>query len=448
MKQLFVSIYQRFARHRGFRKYLKNTSWILGGQAFRMGIGLVVSIAVARHLGPEDFGRFNFVQAVLALMSPVAMLGLNHVLRRETVEEPDKRDELLGTWYGLTLASSLLLFIGAVAITGLSGLPKEDFDLYLILCATLLVHPLGCINTWFFSQVRAQLSVVSVSGTLLLMAIVRLALIYVDAELRWFALAFLIETLAVTAVRCFFYVRHYASLALWRFSRERAERFLRNSWPLIITGLAVAVNQKVDQLVLGSLIGKSDLGDYASAVRVCLIWTFVPGMLATSLFTAIIHAKQRGEGIYRRRLQYYFDLNAALGMGIALPLSIFSPWIIDLLYGDQFTGAAPVLAVYAWGTVFTFLMVARMQCIVAENRMRFSMISTVLGAFVNLGLNLVLVPQFAGVGAAWASVLSLVFVVFVTTLVWRPTRPIGIQLLQSLFFFLRLHRLKPSGNKP
>ncbi len=446
MKKVLVSIFQRFASHRGFRKYFKNTSWILGGQAFRMGIGLVVSVAIARHLGPEDFGLFNFVQAVLALMSPVAILGLNHVLRRETVEEPENRDELLGTWYGLTLASSLALFVGAVVIAGVSELPRREFDLYLTICAVVLLQPLSCIPIWFFSQVRAQLSVLAVSLTLLLMAAVRLLLIYLGAELRWFALALLVEMVAVAFVQACFYLKHYASPTLWRFSRERARRFLRNSWPLIITGLAMALNQKVDQLVLGSLIGKSELGDYASAVRICLIWSFAPGMLATSLFTAIIHAKQRGEDIYRRRLQYYFDLNAALGLAIALPLSLLAPWIIDLLYGDQFAGAAPILSVYAWGTVFAFLMVARMQCIVAENLMRFSMVSMVLGALVNLVLNFALVPHFAGVGAAWASVLSLAFVVFGTTLGWRRTRPIGIQLLHSLLFVLRLHRLKPSGN--
>ncbi|MGF1483304.1 MAG: flippase [Opitutales bacterium] len=443
MRQFVRRGVRRLAEHKGFRRYFKNTSWILGGQAFRMFIGLVVNIAVARHLGREDFGTLNFVMAIVAILTPLTSVGLNHILRKETVEEPEKRDELLGTWYGICLVATLAVVSCLLAVLWLLGLPRQSFELYLILSAGLFGQPLLCVQIWFFSQVRAQLSVIATSVTLLILGATRLVLIYLDAELRWFALCVLLETVLIQSICLYTYKKHYASPLLWRFDWGRARHFLSLSWPLIISGLAMVLFTKIDQVILGALVSKAEVGEYAAAARISQVWTFVPSMLATSLFTAIINAKNRDETLFWRRLQSYFDLSAVLGLAIALPISLFSPLIINILYGQEFAGAASILAVQIWGNLLIFLSTARMQYLVAENLLRFSMVSTGLGALMNIGLNLLLVPEFEGVGAAWASIISQGFVVFGTTLAWPPTRRAAMALVLSLFFFLRLHRLKP-----
>ena len=61
-------LYQTARDHAGFKRYFKNTSWLFGGQMFRMLLGLFVSVAVARYLGPEDFGLFNYVIFNLVLI--------------------------------------------------------------------------------------------------------------------------------------------------------------------------------------------------------------------------------------------------------------------------------------------------------------------------------------------------------------------------------------------
>ena len=69
-------LYQVAREHAGFRRYFKNTSWLFGGQMLRMVVGLFVSVAVARYLGPEDFGLFNYVLSIVALAGAVGHLGL------------------------------------------------------------------------------------------------------------------------------------------------------------------------------------------------------------------------------------------------------------------------------------------------------------------------------------------------------------------------------------
>jgi len=56
--------------------------------------------------------------------------------------------------------------------------------------------------------------------------------------------------------------------------------------------------------------------------------------------------------------------------------------------------------------LFVFLGVARGQYLINEGLVRFSFFTTALGAIVNVGLNIILIPQYEGVGAAIATVIS------------------------------------------
>ncbi|HEB75051.1 MAG TPA: hypothetical protein ENJ04_01690 [Nitrospirae bacterium] len=83
-----------------------------------------------------------------------------------------------------------------------------------------------------------------------------------------------------------------------------------------------------------------------------------------------------------------------------------APFIISTLYGDAYAGAERIFAIHIWACLFVYLGVARGQYLINEGLIRVSFFTTALGAAVNVGLNLVLIPRYEGVGAAVASVIS------------------------------------------
>ena len=89
---------QKYLRHSGFVRYLRNTSWLAGGQAIRMVIGLLVSLAIARHLGPDDFGLFSLILSVVALVGVGSTLGIESVAKREFVVRPEEGPQTLQLW--------------------------------------------------------------------------------------------------------------------------------------------------------------------------------------------------------------------------------------------------------------------------------------------------------------------------------------------------------------
>ena len=136
------------------------------------------------------------------------------------------------------------------------------------------------------------------------------------------------------------------------------------------------------------------------------MWYFVPTALASSVLPALLRARQHNAAEYARRQQQYYDLSAAVAYALSVPVALVAPWVVRVAYGAEFAAAGPILAVHIWSSVFVFLGVARGQWLVNEGLQKFYLGTTCAGAVANVALNLVLIPRWGGLGAAWATVVS------------------------------------------
>jgi O-antigen/teichoic acid export membrane protein len=431
-------LYQGAHAHSGFQRYFKNSSWLFGGQLLRMVLGLFVSVAVARYLGPGDFGLYSYVSSIVALVGVVCTLGLQNVAKRDMVEFPEDRDEILGTCFSLSALAGLIGYAAMMLCVACMNVDSLALGMFALLGGSLLLSPFKFIEVWFQSQVKGNLSVVSTSTALLLFAVAKVAAIILGASLIWFAFIFLCESICVIVIQSILYRRNYASLAAWIGSWGRAKSLLSQAWPLIVSGIAVTVYMRIDQVMLGSMVGELAVGEYAAATRISTVWYFIPTLLAASLFPAIVNAKKQGEVFYMKRLQRYFDLNAALAYTIVLPFSFLAPWLIELLFGGQYAGSASILSIHIWTSLFVFTGVARGQYLITEGFFKFSLVATVTGAIVNIALNYYLIPLYSGVGAAVATLVSQFISALGTSFFYRKLSGICWLQLRSLFLIFRL----------
>lgn len=435
-------LYLQALEHPGIKRYFKNTSWLFAGQMFRMAIGLFVMVSMARYLGPADFGLYNFVLSIVAFIAVIASLGLENLAKRELVEQPDQRDEILGSCFTLSAIACVAAYALLLWVVVVSGADNYLIGIYALLGGTLLVTPFKFIETWFQSQVRGNLSVISTSVSLLLFAAVKVAAILAGLEFIFFCYIFLFESVSLVLIRAYMYVRHYHSIFKWRASIQRGKWLLAQSWPMILSGLAITVYMRIDQVMLGSMATEADVGIYAAATRISSVWYFIPSVLAASLFPAIMNAKKLGEEIYRQRLQRYFDLNAGLAYLIILPVSLLSGWIISVLFGEAYREAEPILMIHVWAALFVFIGVARGQFLVVEGYFRFSMFATVVGGVINAALNLVLIPKYFGFGAALATIIAQACSAFVSSFFFMPVRKIGYSQVKAICIFFRIKTLR------
>jgi O-antigen/teichoic acid export membrane protein len=215
---------------------------------------------------------------------------------------------------------------------------------------------------------------------------------------------------------------------------------LRDSWPLILSGVMVTIYMKIDQIMLGNMTSNEEVGNYAAAVRFSEIWYFIPLAICSSVFPAIIRAKQRSEEEYYDKLQQLYDLMAWISLVIAIPMTFAAIPLMTTLLGEEYTKAGEILAWHIWGGPFVFLGVARSQWLMAENMTRFSFATSLLGAITNIVLNLSLIPIYKGVGAALATAISYALAAYISCLFYPSMFYTAWMLTKALFIPFRIHQ--------
>lgn len=389
------------------QRVVGNTGWLLGDRVLRMVIGLVTSAIVTRHLGPGQFGLLAYAGAAVSLVGALATLGLDGIVVRDLVRAPDRAGETMGTALALKAVGGALTMLAALAFVA-ARRPGDAVAFWVVAAtaAATLFSTADVIDFWFQSRVESRYVVLARLGAFLVVAGARLLLVALGASVVAFAAAVAAEAALGALGLVVAYRVAPARAAGWRASGARARALLALSWPVIFSGLAIAVYMKIDMVMLAEMAGDTEAGVYGAATRVSELWYFIPMAVASSVAPSITAAKAQGEARYYARLEKLFHLLAATALAIAIPMTFLSTPLVRVLFGDAYVAAGPVLALHIWSALFVFLGVGQSPWTINEGLTRLDMYRTAAGAVVNVALNLVLIPRYGALGAAAATVVA------------------------------------------
>lgn len=405
------------------RKALANTGWLFADKIIRLGVGFLVWTWLARYLGPELFGLLNYAGSFVAIFSVMASLGLNGIVVRNLVRKPNSADTTLGTAFVLQVLGGIMAFVLALITISIIR-PNDDTakSIVVVLGLVMILKATEVVKFWFESNVQSKHTVCLENSVFLMFATIKALLILTGANLMAFVWATFAEGLVVAAGLLWVYGWRGGRLQAWRSRYECAKILLKDSWPLILSGLAVMVYMRIDQIMLGHMLGDQAVGIYSSAVRLSEVWYFIPMAITSSIFPSIIAAKKNTTRDYYRYLQRLYDMMVLIAVAIALPVSLWSHWITLYLFGDGYTAAGPVLTIHVWSSVFVFLGVASGNWFLLENMQVQAFYRTALGALVNVLANFVLIPMLGIIGAAVGTLIAQIFAAYLFDWFGRDTR--------------------------
>ena len=182
------------------------------------------------------------------------------------------------------------------------------------------------------------------------------------------------------------------------------------------------------------MLNNKEVGEYAAAVKLSEAWYFIPIAITSSVFPAILNSKKTDEKIYIRRLENLYGFMIVMTTIIAFIVTFLNREIIIVTYGSKYIEAAGPLAINIWAGIFVAMGVASGNWLLAEDLLKFSMYSTIIGAFVNIILNFVLIPIYGINGAAIDTVISYFIAGYFSLIFWRETRPNFWMLSKSILF--------------
>ena len=398
--------------HQGFMKYFKNTSWLFVERIFKMGIGFFVIIYLTRYLGPENFGLLSYSQSFVGIFTAFATLGIDVILVRELINNKESNDKLIGTAMTIKLIASIIA-IGLIFIINFTIEDKEAVLLTNIIAFTLVFQGINVLDTYFQANVISKFSAIANFISFVISSSIKLGLIFFEMELIYFAYALVFDSIVIALGYLYIYTKQNKSFILLKYDQNIAIYFIKNGWPLMMVALAAFIYTRTDQVMLKHLVGNEAVGNYAVAVKVSELFYFIPLLIAQSLFPKIVEMKQKSEKEYFYFLEKIYKLLVWSSIPIALGLFIFSDFIVSTLYGEQYKQASEVLSILAFAIIFNAIGTITTKVLYVEHYERKYLYRSILGMFVNIGLNFYFIPIYGIQGAAISTMITLFIIYYI-----------------------------------
>jgi O-antigen/teichoic acid export membrane protein len=414
-------------------RVFQNTVVVLGGRGAGLILSAGTSVVLARYLGRERLGAYGAIYAYLTLYSWLATFGLEPILAREAAQRRTEASGIFFTGFAISVAFALAGTGLALLFAPLFGYGGQLRLLVFLAALDILLFPSIRIFGIVFQVDMQQWYNVGIGlarQALWLVAVVLLA--FGRAAFVWVILAR--TSCAVVEVGLVLFVtlqRRFLSRP-WTFSFDRARQFVRYGFPLALSVVAVGIYHRIDQVMLHKIVSDQALGPYVVAVQMVEQFSVFPVALVSSLFPVLSQVSGQED-----QFRHYLGVSYRFLMAVVFATcAVFTPIagpLVDFVYGKQFHSSAALLVVLVWSEVPIFFGVVISNAIIAKNLQRYLPVSTVLGAVVNVVLNLAFIPRWGALGASWATVVSYCLASIFLFLGIPQTRTFAMQGLRIAF---------------
>ncbi len=396
----------RIWKHEGFQKYFKNTSWMFAGRIFSLGVSFFVGIYIARYLGPTNYGLMNYAISFVGLFAFIASLGIESIIKREIVKNPSEKSSILGTGLVIKIIGALMAILTSIVTSYFINPDPLVIGIVLLFSVSYIFYAFDIFSIYFESQAQSKYPVIITIGSTAIGAIVKMIIIFMGYGIIWLIATYLLEALLIACGLIFIYKFKGYSFSVLTFRSDIARQILKDSWPLMLSGFAVNIYMRIDQVMINNYLGSTEVGVYAAAVKLSEAWYFIPTLIGASVSPAIINSLKVSEEVFEERLLKLYSLMAGLSVLIAITITFTSHWLVQALFGEPYTAASTVLKIYIWAGLAVFLGVSIGYFLLAKNLTKISFYSTTLGVISNVILNIILIPKLGINGAAIATVIS------------------------------------------
>lgn len=411
-------------------KIFQNTGWLFGERMVRLLVGLLVGVWVTRYLGPERYGIYSYALSFSVLFTAISSFGIDSIVIRDLVKDKDRQNQLMGTAFTIKLFGGVLsLFISLIVLMFVQIDFTTKLFIWIIVSSTIITS-FNIIDSFFQARVESQYVVKTNTFALILSSCIKIILILIEAPLLGFVLVLLFDSIVRASGYIYFYKKSKLSFFAWKFDKSLATELLKESWPLILSGLAISVAMRIDQIMLNSYVPENELGFYAVGVRLAELFSFLPMIIGQSLYPKIVKLNfKTNRKKISQLLGYVFYLLCAM----ALVVTLFAKFGINLLYGVEFDSSTPVLQLLIWTIPVTYLGIITNKLLMVEGHQKIIFIKQLALALLNISFNLYFIPTYGIVGAALATLLADIIVNLFFDIIFKKARWIYHIKMRALF---------------
>jgi len=409
------------------KKFKINLSWLLFDKLFRASANIFLTVFLARHLGPDNFGILNYLLAILFLFVSISSLGVNPVLVNEIVKKRrNSMPSLINSYYLRFLISLISYFLFLLIIYILNNnIIYHNYSL--ILGVIIILKSCEVLFSFFEAKSFSKYIVISQSVGFFISASMILFIVINAIDNIYIYYALVLDLVIVFILINVFYFINFKN-HFYKFNFIIIKRLISKSLPVLISTLSILLYMRIDQIMIKEMLNEYQLGIYSVSVRYIEIFHFIPKIIMISILPVILTSRN-----------YYVKLlgiNSVMNK-ISLILIIFiflsSDIVIPLIFSDTYIESINITKILSFSIFFVFLGVVNEHWYVTKNLQKFYALYVSFGALLNIILNYILISNFGLKGAAYATVFTYLIIIFFLDYFNKHTREVLKIKMLSIF---------------
>ncbi|MEI6690273.1 MAG: flippase [bacterium] len=372
---------------------VKNSLWLGMVEVVAKIIMFFVTISVVRYFGASDFGRLNYAQSFVGIVMLLSDFGINTILIRDIAKDKRHVAAYLTSALFVKLISTLLVVLLLALIVPNLSSTRADIALFLWVGAFLLMQSLGGLfNGVLTAYERMQdIFVTRVIYYLLILASV-VTVTYFHLDLHALLSAYTLSAIAAALVATIF-LRKLAIGLLPRVDMALTKRLLLESLPIF--GL-LAINQiylNLDTVLIRMSHGAITVGYYQAAYKILFAFQAI-NLISTATFPRIAALYHMGEMAQLKKLAKLVLIGtSAVFVPFIAFVFVFAPALISRIYGASYLPSATVLPILLTAGVIMFYRTFIGNFFLAAHRQSLVFRASLIGLFINVALNYLLIPR-------------------------------------------------------
>ena len=386
-------------------KIARNTGTLVAVEVLSKILGIVLALAIARKLGPANFGLLAFAGSFAYIFGVFTHFGFDKLVLREIGRDPKSTAFYLNNMIGLRLVLSTATFLAIFGALSMLNYSSEKSSVIYVAALIMITESFIVLLNSFYrahQKVRYEaivemfLRILIVSGGLIV-----LLLGYGLLELLLVQLLIFLISLALS-----FYLFHtrISKIVLNQLSVNFCSKLIRRATPFLVLSISIAIYAKIDTVMLSFIKGDQITGWYSAAYKFLEVFTFIPAAFVAGILPAMSRFSKSAPELlsetYQKAAKYLFIIALPITVGTV----VLADRIILVLYGGEYVNSVNALRILIWALILAFVNYVSANALFAIDKEKVFVLIVIFGALFNICANLVLIPTLSYIGASISTV--------------------------------------------
>ena len=363
-------------------------------QVFIFIIPLITTPYVSRVLGVNNVGIYSYTYSIVYYFMLAAMLGINNYGSREIAKASNNKEKLSKTFFSIYFLQLICCSIMIILYIIVSGIYQYEYKSIMLIQLIYLISCVFDINWFFFGLEKFKITI----SRNIIIKLLSLILIFSFVNSRnelWLYTLIMSGSTLLSQIYLWFYIKK--EVCFYRPTFNDIFTHLPECLVLFIPIISYSIYRVMDKTLIGAISNTIQLGNFESAEKIINI----PISFITALGTVMMpHMSKSSDEEYTEKLRATFKLCFFFIIPMIIGLFVISNDFSNIFFGKEFTLTGDIIKYLLPTILFSAITnVIRSNYLIPKGKNKVYVVSTILGAIVNLILNLIFIKKYGALGA-------------------------------------------------